>query len=357
METAFQTVIEQGRKALRTKFLHGIQFQAEPLFDAEIALIRGLNLEDALVRIATYGDQLRQRNVYFHTIGSGGSSIVLFVLGISRVNPVRHDTYFQRFWQTSSGEPPILQIVADSIGKPDFGEVSPPPYVSAHPMTMLEAISNRVESLIGAIKTTNLDQATLASLQAGDTEGVFQFHSERARWLLSQIRPLNIEELASVTALDQLSHSDPDIVISYLEQHREIVTTRCVAGRRPSAEAMHKLPVLFQEQLMGQLRHFAKLPWNDTYPFIRDAAKGRVDEQHNLWNVALGAMKARFPQDHEQLLRRIVESSRWATCRAHHVANALTSYKAAYCRIHHRMEFERVRIQIAESVEKGVESE
>lgn len=353
METAFQLVIEQARKTLRTRYLHGIQFQAEPLFDAEVALIRSLNFEEALLQMAGYCEQLRQRDIYFHAIGAGGSSIVLFVLGMSRVNPVQLDTYFQRFWQTSSGEPPTLQIVADSIGKSDFREVPPPPTVSAHPMTMLEAIPNRVESLIGAIKTTNLDQATLASLQAGDTDDVFQFHTERAKWLLSQIRPVNIEELASVTALDQLSHGHSEIAINYLEQYRGIVVTRCVTGRRPSAEVKHQLPILFQETLMSQLRHVAKLSWNDVYPFIRDAAKGRVDDQHDLWKVALGAMKDRFTEEHEQLLRKIVDSSRWAVCRAHHVANALTSYRAAYCRTHHRLEFERVRMQVTESTEQG----
>lgn len=64
-------------------------------------------------------------------------------------------------------------------------------------------------------------------------------------------------------------------------------------------------------------------------------------------------MKDQCPEDAETLLKRIVDSSRWAVCRAHHVANAVTSYKAAYYRTHHRMEFDRVRMQITESAEHG----
>lgn len=30
----------------------------------------------------------------------------------------------------------------------------------------------------------------------------------------------------------------------------------------------------------------AKLSWNETYPFVRAAAKGQVDDQHNLWKAA-----------------------------------------------------------------------
>ena len=353
MRTAFETIVDRGRVALRSRSFCKDKHQAEPLFDAELALIRSSNFEAALVQMVEYGDQLRQRNVNFHVIGSGGSSVILYVLGMSEVNPVLHDTHFQRLWQTASGEPPILQLVVDSFGNPDFGEVAPPSCVSAHPMTLLEAIPNRVESQVEAIGTIKLDQATLASLQAGDTEGVFQFHSERAKWLLSQIRPVNIETLACVTALEQISHSFPEIMISYLERYQKIVTARCVAGRRPSADDIGMLPILFQEILMGRLRRMAKLSWNETYPFVRAAAKGQVDDQHNLWKAAVESMKDHCPENHEPLLQKIVESSRWAVCRAHHVANALTGYKAAYCRTHHRIEFERVRNQITESAEQG----
>ena len=353
MRMAFQQVIDRGRAALRSKCLRSIQFQAEPLFDAEAALIRQLNCEESLIQMVEYGDQLRQRNVNFHVIGSGGSSIILFVLEMSEVNPIQHDTYFQRFWQTSSSESPILQIVTDSIGEPDTGEISPPFCVSAHPMTPLEAIPCRLELQVGTIKTFKLDPATLESLQAGDTADVFQLHSDRARWLLSQIRPANFEELACVSALEQISYTDPAVVINYLELYRGIITARYVTGRRNSTETMQLLPILFQELVMGRLRRMAKLPWNDTYPFVRAAAKGKIDEQHDLWKSALEAMKANCPEDHEPLLRRFVESSRWAVCRAHHIANALTSYKAAYYRTNHRMEFERVRMQITELAGNG----
>jgi DNA polymerase-3 subunit alpha len=198
-----------------------------------------------------------------------------------------------------------------------------------------------------------VDQATLTALQAGDTDDIFQLHSERARWLLSQVRPTSIEELAAVAALEQLSYGHPDVVIRYLEQYREILRTRRVTGRRASAETRHRLPVLFQEPLMSRLRHRAQLPWDDTYPFIRDAAKDRMGDQHDLWKVAIELMEDRGTETAEQVLRTIAESSRWALCGAHYVANALTSYKAAFCRTHHRVEFERVRKQITESTEQG----
>ena len=300
-----------------------------------------------------YGDRLRQRNASFHVVGSGASSIILYVMGMSEVDPIEHDTHFQRFWQTSSGEPPILQVVIDSLRTPEHGEISRPTCVSVHPMTPLESMAVHLEAKLGPVKTFQKDQATLASLQAGDTDGVFQLDSERAKWLLRQVRPMNIEQLARVTALAHICQTESEAVIDYLVMSERIFQVRCTLGSKAGKEAMHALPLLFQEQLMSLLRRYGRLEWVDTYPFVQTAAKGKMDEHHPLWISALNGMnESRLPGS-DELLRKIAASSRWAVCRAHHVANALTSYKAAYYRTHHRMEFDRVRMQITESAEHG----
>ena len=357
MGTIFDDLIERCRLALRAKYRRYLYPRAEALLDAEVVLVRSKNFEEALIQMLDYGDRLRQRNSNFHVVGSGASSIILYVMGMSEVDPIEHDTHFQRFWQTSSGEPPILQVVIDSLRTPEHGEIARPTYVSAHPMTPLETIANRLEATAGPVNTVKMDFATLASLQAGDTDGVFQLDSERAKWLLRQVRPVNIEELARVTALEQISHSDAETVLDYLVKSHEIIHVRCTMGGRAIKEAMHRLPFLFQEHLMSLLRRFGKFEWVDTYPFVQTAAKGQMDEHHPLWKSARIEMNDSCPDGPGELLRRIVESCRWAVCRAHHIANALTSYRVAYYRTHHRMEFELVRKQIFELVSQNSEND
>lgn len=356
MGTVFEDLIERCRLAFRAKYRRYMYPRAEALLDAEVILVRSKNFEDVLMQMLAYGDRLRERDANFHVVGSGASSIILYVMGMSEVDPIEHDTHFQRFWQTSSGEPPILQVVIDSLRTPEHGEIARPTCVSAHPMTPLETIANRLETTAGPVNTTKMDYATLASLQAGDTDGVFQLHNERAEWLLRQVRPVNIEELAHVTALEQISHSDAETVLDYLVKLHEIIHVRCTVGGRASKEAMHALPPLFQEQSMSLLRRYGKLEWVDTYPFVQTAAKGKMEEHHPMWISALNGMNESRPPGSEELLRNIVAASRWTVCLAHHIANALTSYKVAYYRTHHRMEFEEVRNQILDLVSQNSEN-
>jgi DNA polymerase III alpha subunit len=357
MGTIFDDLIERCRLALRAKYRRYLYPQAEALLDAEVVLVRSKNFEETLIQMLDYGDRLRQRNSNFHVVGSGASSIILYVMGMSEVDPIEHDTHFQRFWQTSSGEPPILQVVIDSSRTPEHGEIVRPTCVSAHPMTPLETIANRLEATAGPVNTVKMDYATLASLQAGDTDGVFQLDSERAKWLLRQVRPVNIEELARVTALEQICQSEPEAVFDYLVMSQEIFQVRCTLGNKAVKEAMHALPLLFQEQLMSLMRRYGRLEWVDTYPFVQTAAKGKMDEHHPLWISALNGMNESRPPGSEDLLRKIVAASRCTVCLAHHIANALTSYKVAYYRTHHRMEFELVRKQIFDLVSQNSEND
>lgn len=357
MGAIFEDLIERCRLALRAKYRRYLYPQAEALLDAEVALVRSKKFEDALIQLLDYGDRLRQRKSNFHVVGSGASSIILYVMGMSEVDPIEHDTHFQRFWQTSSGEPPILQVVIDSLRTPEHGEISRPTCVSAHPMTPLESMAVHLEAKLGLVKTFQEDLATLASFQAGDTDGVFQLDDQRAKWLLRQVRPMNIEQLARVTALAQFCRSEPETVFDYLVMSEGIFQVRCALGSKAGKEAMHSLPFLFQEQLMSRLRRYGKLEWADTYLFVQAAAKGKMDEHHPMWISALNGMNESLPLESEELFRKIVVASRWAVCRAHHIANALTSYRVAYYRTHHRMEFELVRTQILDLVLRNGEND
>lgn len=357
MGTIFDDLIERCRLALRAKYRRYLYPQAEALLDAEVVLVRSKNFEDALIQMLDYGDRLRQRNSNFHVVGSGASSIILYVMGMSEVDPIEHDTHFQRFWQTSSGEPPTLQVVIDSFRTPEHGEIARPTCVSVHPMTPLESMAVHLEAKLGPVKTFLKDQATLASLQAGDTDGVFQLDSERAKWLLRQVRPMKIEQLARVTALAHICQSEPEAVFEYLVMSEGIFKVRCTLGSKAGKEAMHALPPLFQERLMSLLRRYGRLEWVDTYPFVQTAAKGKMDEHHPLWISALNGMNESRPPGSEELFRKIVAASRWTVCLAHHIANALTSYKVAYYRTHHRFGFELVRKQIFDLVSQNSEND
>lgn len=352
MKTAFERILERCRLAIRLKHLHGTRFRAEPLFKAEVQQIRRLSFENALVQIVEFGDQLRRGTLAFHLAGSGGSSMVLFLLGFSEVDPVRHHTYFQRLWLTASGEPPILQFVTMPSRQGDWDEIRRPSCVTVHPMTSLEAIPTQLERQLTGVCLQKSDNSTFSSLRAGDTDGIFQLESEHVRGLLTQIRPNRIQTLAYVTALQQVSHTHPEAVTEFLE------TVQLRSAFEPEnqlqlhSNAIGNLPIIYQETIMSLLRSHAGLPWHETYRFVRTAANGRMTDQHELWNPVLEGLERRHRANGDVLFQKLVGACRWAVCRAHHVANAITSYKAAYFRTHYREAFERAK-QLMVHVNQG----
>ena len=340
-DKTFNAIIERCRLSLRINYLNESRFQAEPLFEAEVCLIQKLGFEDTLAEIVEYGDQLYQRKLAFHLIGAGGSSVIFYLLGFSEVDPVRYDTYFQRLWLTSNREPPrVLFVVMPSEDMPRQ------PGVSAHPMTAQEAIPELLHMRFPNTSVLMTEHAVLNTIQGGDTHGIFQLESEPIRSLLSQVGPTRIRDLGTVTALEQIRITHPEVVSEYLKRHLEKKSQRL---QRPvvEAELTPLLPLLFQETIMKLLHRHAGLPWEETYRFVQAAAKGRMTDQHELWNPVLEGLEQHHGANGELLFERLVAGSRWAVCRAHHIANAITSYRAAYYRTIHRQAFEDALQQVS----------
>ena len=183
------------------------------------------------------------------------------------------------------------------------------------------------------------ETAVFEAIQRSDTDGVFQLESESIRSLLSQVCPSRIKELGPVTALEQISHSHPEEAADCLNG---LLARKTKKTQSPNivGDLMSLRPFLFQETIMSLLHRHAGLPWEKTYHFIQAAAKSRMTDQHDLWKSALEGLEHRHGANGEVLLGKLIAASGWAVCRAHHVANSIISYRAAYYRTFHRRAFE-----------------
>lgn len=336
-------IMERCRLSLIINYQGWSRYRAESLFEAEARLIRKLGQEDTLVRIVEYGDHLHDRKVASHLIGAGGSSVIFYLLGFSEVDPVRYGTYFQRLWLTKSGEPPIAQFVVLPEDHRTWDDAPRPANISVHPMTALEAVPELIQRRFPKLPMSATEQTVFEAIQRGDTDGVFQLESEPVRSLLSQVCPSQIKALGSVTALEQISHSHPDVASNYLMA----LSATDDKTQRPTVEPKPLRPILFQETIMSLLHQRAGIPWEQTYRFVQAAAKARMSDQHDLWKPVLEGLERRCGANGEVLLRRLITASCWSVCRAHHVVNAITSYRAAYYRTFHRRAFEDALQQVS----------
>ncbi|MDO8943171.1 MAG: hypothetical protein Q7U75_08290, partial [Desulfobacterales bacterium] len=237
----FNAIVERCRLALRLKYEHGNESQARPLLDAELRLIQQRGFQEALREIVGFADQLHRQTAAFHVIGAGGSSVILYLLGFSEVDPVRYRTHFQRLWCTTNGEPPTVQfVVLPADGKP-WNDIPRPPCVTAHSMTALEAIPELVCRQLPDVPVRMTEKEVFAAIQSGETDGIFQLETEPVRSRLSKMRPSSIQDLATLTAVEQIRLGHPEIAETFNVGH----------------EQESPLPIVFQETIMERFHRQA----------------------------------------------------------------------------------------------------
>lgn len=335
MASDYDEVLRKCQSALRLRYDGALRPQAECCIDDERQLIEERGFSNVLVEVVEFATEQRRHGRACHLIGSGCSSMINYLLDLSEVDPIEHRTLFQRFWITSNGSPPIFQFVVASPANDTTTEIPVPENVSVHPMTPLEQIPVIVERRFPKINIPMNDPATFEAITAGDTDGVFQFETECVRNLAARIRPRRIDDLAVITALAVIECAEPNVVAEYLA-HSAVSSKADHQQRNHETGTNWSLDpeaALFQEALLSVLHVQVGLAWSDSCRFILDAKKHRFNENHPLWQEAVrrATRNCHDEIEAEQFIEALTKASRTATCRAHHVANAITSYRAAFC--------------------------
>ncbi|MCP4147452.1 MAG: DNA polymerase III subunit alpha [bacterium] len=80
----------------------------------ELAIIKEQEFAVHFLIAAEIGAYCKRNNIYFNLRGSGVSSFVLYLLGLSRINPMEYDLLFERFVNSLRDELPDIDIDIDS---------------------------------------------------------------------------------------------------------------------------------------------------------------------------------------------------------------------------------------------------
>jgi error-prone DNA polymerase len=80
----------------------------------ELQVIRRTGAAAYFLIAAAIADFCRRRRIFFNLRGSGASSFVLFLLGMSRVDPLAHGLLFERFVNSQRDDLPDIDIDIDS---------------------------------------------------------------------------------------------------------------------------------------------------------------------------------------------------------------------------------------------------
>ncbi|MCK5220026.1 MAG: hypothetical protein KAR14_00465, partial [Candidatus Aminicenantes bacterium] len=82
--------------------------------EKELSKIDELGFSPYFLIAAEITGYCRDRSIYFNIRGSGGSSYILFLLGLSRVDPMKDNLLFERFVNSLRNELPDIDIDIDS---------------------------------------------------------------------------------------------------------------------------------------------------------------------------------------------------------------------------------------------------
>jgi DNA polymerase III alpha subunit len=85
----------------------------------ELQVIRKTGAAAYFLIAAAIADFCRVQRIFFNLRGSGVSSFVLFLLGMSRVNPLQHGLLFERFVNSLRQDLPDIDIDIDSSRRPE----------------------------------------------------------------------------------------------------------------------------------------------------------------------------------------------------------------------------------------------
>jgi len=80
----------------------------------ELRAVREMGVASHFLVAAEIAAYCRRRQIYFNLRGSGVSSLLLFLLGVSRINPLRHHLLFERFLNRLRDDPPDIDMDLDS---------------------------------------------------------------------------------------------------------------------------------------------------------------------------------------------------------------------------------------------------
>jgi DNA polymerase-3 subunit alpha len=77
---------------------------------SELDVIKTAGMADYLLLTAQVCDYMRQHTILFQTRGSAAGSLACWLLGITNVDPIKHDLRFERFLSTDRTKPPDIDL-------------------------------------------------------------------------------------------------------------------------------------------------------------------------------------------------------------------------------------------------------
>ena len=102
------------------KFSFSNSKEAKARLRFELAVIKKTGFADYFLIVQDFIRFTKENNILTNTRGSAGGSLVAYVLGITSVDPLKYDLYFERFLNPERIQPPDIDLDIEDLRRPDL---------------------------------------------------------------------------------------------------------------------------------------------------------------------------------------------------------------------------------------------
>jgi len=361
-----ETDLERLRRLCLAKVPHRYEqtrlSQATGRLNHELAILEPLGRVDEFLAVTDLTVFAREEAIPLRLKGSGCSSIIPYLVGLSDVDPIRHQLFFERFRDPDGRWAPPLAVQVEEehlerisrIASLGYGEdftkgtitFMPAMTLERVPWLVVESLQREQGCTVDLRRIPLDDDQAFRLIQRGDTEGLGVFESDGFRNLLPRLRPASIKDLAATDTLYTLAIKRGDRMEQYLQQADE---PEFPGSENPDIlEALVETRglILYQEQIMMLLDRIGGIRPADGFDFIkavfRKKAATVAEYREKFLRFADGNKTGNEMEG--RLFDQITEAAGYASClcKANYIAMAMTIYQAAYLKAHYRPEFEKV---------------
>ncbi len=302
-------------------------------------------------------------------IGSGhsstASSLLLWALHITSIDPIAHNLLFERFacrnhcslhisvelCKRRGGE--VIHYLIEKYGQPyenyHRGYFT---FHASNTITFIQDIQKLIaksESNVLTMDTIPLDDATIYELfcrgeldchNQDGLDGVFQMENRALRNYTRLVQPRNFEELAIPMTLHRASMRKAGIAGEFLKRkHGKVPITYPARILEDCLKPTYGLPI-YKEQLVQIVQLVAQYsPWDSDLLF-RALWMNSIEKREKFINAAL---KNGFTHEEaEEFFALITKYNEYAFMKSHAYSYALISYYTAYLKIYYPTEFKQV---------------
>jgi len=99
-----------ARDGAKRRYPRGVPEDVAALLERELALVASLNYAPYFLTVHDIVRYARERGILAQGRGSAANSAICFCLGITEVDPAKHDVLFERFISAERNEPPDIDV-------------------------------------------------------------------------------------------------------------------------------------------------------------------------------------------------------------------------------------------------------